>query len=173
MPPDRACRQSQGSADQQTGQDRLHQADARARYERVVEVVDNLRAAGVDQLGLLTEADRRTKPSAARRQLSAKSAAAVSRSITIIKGATLWQWQLAAAGRSQSRYQRHAADRRAAGAADHLHGDHASHPTGSGSAGAAAASAEPAAAGSKPGPYRGHHHRQRQEHEDQHGADHD
>ena len=30
-------------------------ADQRARYERVVEVVDNLRAAGVDQLGLLTE----------------------------------------------------------------------------------------------------------------------
>jgi len=30
-------------------------ADARARYERVVDVVDNLRAAGVDQVGLLTE----------------------------------------------------------------------------------------------------------------------
>ena len=30
-------------------------ADSRARYERVVDVVDNLRAAGVDQLGLLTE----------------------------------------------------------------------------------------------------------------------
>jgi len=30
-------------------------ADQRAKYERVVEVVDNLRAAGVDQLGLLTE----------------------------------------------------------------------------------------------------------------------
>ena len=30
-------------------------ADARSRYERVVDVVDNLRAAGVDQLGLLTE----------------------------------------------------------------------------------------------------------------------
>ncbi|MEZ5353542.1 MAG: biopolymer transporter ExbD [Bryobacteraceae bacterium] len=30
-------------------------ADSRARYERVVEVVDNLRAAGVDQLGMLTE----------------------------------------------------------------------------------------------------------------------
>ncbi len=30
-------------------------ADARARYEKVVEVVDNLRAAGVDQLGMLTE----------------------------------------------------------------------------------------------------------------------
>jgi biopolymer transport protein ExbD/biopolymer transport protein TolR len=30
-------------------------SDARARYERVVEVVDNLRAAGVDNIGLLTE----------------------------------------------------------------------------------------------------------------------
>ena len=30
-------------------------ADQRARYEKVTDVVDNLRAAGVDQLGLLTE----------------------------------------------------------------------------------------------------------------------
>ena len=30
-------------------------ADSRARYEKVEDVVDNLRAAGVDQLGLLTE----------------------------------------------------------------------------------------------------------------------
>ncbi len=30
-------------------------ADSRARYEKVVDVVDNLRAAGVDSLGLLTE----------------------------------------------------------------------------------------------------------------------
>ena len=30
-------------------------ADSRARYEKVVDVVDNLRAAGVDQIGLLTE----------------------------------------------------------------------------------------------------------------------
>ena len=30
-------------------------ADSRARYGRVVDVVDNLRAAGVDQLGLITE----------------------------------------------------------------------------------------------------------------------
>lgn len=30
-------------------------SDARARYEKVVEAIDNLRAAGVDQLGLLTE----------------------------------------------------------------------------------------------------------------------
>jgi biopolymer transport protein ExbD/biopolymer transport protein TolR len=39
-------------------------ADSRARYERVVEVVDNLRAAGVDQLGLLTEqVQEKGKPS--------------------------------------------------------------------------------------------------------------
>ncbi|MCW5980157.1 MAG: biopolymer transporter ExbD [Bryobacteraceae bacterium] len=30
-------------------------SDARARYERVVEVVDNARSAGVDNIGLLTE----------------------------------------------------------------------------------------------------------------------
>ncbi len=36
-------------------------SDARARYERVVEVVDNLRAAGVDNIGLLTELDARAK----------------------------------------------------------------------------------------------------------------
>ena len=34
-------------------------SDARARYEKVVEVIDNLRAAGVDQLGLLTEEIKR------------------------------------------------------------------------------------------------------------------
>src|SRR5579872_6527450 len=38
-------------------------ADSRARYEKVVDVVDNLRAAGVDQLGLLTEQiQENTKP---------------------------------------------------------------------------------------------------------------
>ena len=31
-------------------------ADARSLYKKVVDVVDNLRAAGVDQLGLMTEA---------------------------------------------------------------------------------------------------------------------
>ena len=33
----------------------LRQGGLRARYEVVVDVVHNLRAAGVDQLGLLTE----------------------------------------------------------------------------------------------------------------------
>ena len=40
-------------------------ADARAKYERVVEVIDNLRAAGVDQLGLLTEEIQKDKPAEA------------------------------------------------------------------------------------------------------------
>ena len=39
--------------------------DARARYERVVECVDNLRASGVDQLGLLTEPITEKKGAAA------------------------------------------------------------------------------------------------------------
>ena len=36
-------------------------ADSRARYEKVVEVVDNLRAAGVDNIGLVTELDAKAK----------------------------------------------------------------------------------------------------------------
>jgi biopolymer transport protein ExbD len=39
-------------------------ADSRARYEKVVDVVDNLRAAGVDQLGLLTEQVQDKRPGA-------------------------------------------------------------------------------------------------------------
>jgi len=35
--------------------------DSRARYERVVEVVDNIRSAGVDNIGLLTELDQKQK----------------------------------------------------------------------------------------------------------------
>jgi biopolymer transport protein ExbD/biopolymer transport protein TolR len=38
-------------------------ADARAKYKAVVDVVDNVRAAGVDDLGLLTE-QRKQKPGA-------------------------------------------------------------------------------------------------------------
>jgi biopolymer transport protein ExbD len=39
-------------------------ADARARFGSVVEVVDNVRAAGVDQLGLLTEQKKTPTPGA-------------------------------------------------------------------------------------------------------------
>jgi biopolymer transport protein ExbD len=35
--------------------------DSRSRYERVVEVIDNLRASGVDNIGLLTELDAKAK----------------------------------------------------------------------------------------------------------------
>ena len=37
-------------------------ADSRAKYEKVVDVVDNLRTAGVDQIGLLTEKDEKNRP---------------------------------------------------------------------------------------------------------------
>ena len=39
-------------------------ADARTKYGNVVEVVDNVRSAGVDQLGLLTEAKKPGVPGA-------------------------------------------------------------------------------------------------------------
>jgi biopolymer transport protein ExbD len=39
-------------------------ADARARYELVEDVIDNLRAVGVDQIGLLTEQDKKKMPAA-------------------------------------------------------------------------------------------------------------
>jgi biopolymer transport protein ExbD len=41
-------------------------ADARTKYGNVVEVVDNVRAAGVDQLGLLTEQRKAGAPAAPR-----------------------------------------------------------------------------------------------------------
>jgi biopolymer transport protein ExbD len=37
-------------------------SDSRAKFEKVVEVVDNLRAAGVDNLGLLTEQVQQLTP---------------------------------------------------------------------------------------------------------------
>ena len=45
----------EGPADQPHRQGSLPRADARARYQTVLDVVQNLQAAGVDQLGLLTE----------------------------------------------------------------------------------------------------------------------
>ena len=37
-------------------------ADSRSRYEVVEDVIDNLRASGVDQIGLLTEQDKKKMP---------------------------------------------------------------------------------------------------------------
>ncbi len=37
-------------------------SDARAKYGRVVEIVDEIRSAGVDQLGLLTEKTQNSRP---------------------------------------------------------------------------------------------------------------
>ena len=62
-------------------------ADQRARYEKVVEVVDNLRAAGVDQLGLLTEQLQEKNKAAA------AEAAPPRNNKRFIKGVSLWEWQ--------------------------------------------------------------------------------
>ena len=48
--------------------------DQRARYEKVVDVVDNLRAAGVDNIGLITDLDAKAK--AKMNDFSAEGAAA-------------------------------------------------------------------------------------------------
>jgi biopolymer transport protein ExbD len=48
-------------------------ADSRARYEKVVDVVDNLRAAGVDQLGLITEQMQETRNAPASKPAAAPS----------------------------------------------------------------------------------------------------
>src|SRR3954454_4249492 len=47
-------------------------ADSRAKYEKVVDVVDNLRAAGVDNLGLLTEQVQDKAPAKAASTASAQ-----------------------------------------------------------------------------------------------------
>ncbi|HUB82995.1 MAG TPA: biopolymer transporter ExbD [Bryobacteraceae bacterium] len=51
--------------------------DARANYGKIVDVVDNLRAAGVDQLGLLTEQLQEKGKPAATPEASAPSATSV------------------------------------------------------------------------------------------------
>ena len=51
--------------------------DQRARYEKVVDVVDNLRAAGVDNIGLITDLDPRAKA-----RMDAATAAAAAGGVT-------------------------------------------------------------------------------------------
>ncbi len=55
MPPDQLPQKVKDMLATQLDKTVYLKADARARYERVVEVIDNLRAAGVDNVGLLTE----------------------------------------------------------------------------------------------------------------------
>ena len=57
-------------------------SDARAKYEAVEDVVDNLRAAGVDQIGLITEqSPKESKPARPRRRPD---------SVRVFKGDLLW-----------------------------------------------------------------------------------
>ena len=62
-------------------------ADMRTRFGGVVQVVDSVRAAGVDDLGLLTD-QRKTAPAPRRLQLRRRRAN---------RGERPWEWQLARA----------------------------------------------------------------------------
>ena len=115
-------------------------ADARAKYESVEDVVDNLRAGGVDHLGLLTEHDRTSK---APRPLDKRNRQVVDRFQTVHQRRNLlWQWQLAGPAASTVQYQHDADDRYSARAADYLHGDFAGIAARAGCSGAATATAE-------------------------------
>ena len=80
-------------------------------------------------LGLLTEEiqenKRRRRHSLQRLQQAAAVAAQYQ-----LKEQSLWEWQLADRQGPESRHQHDAVDRCAAGAAHHLHGDHAATPKG-------------------------------------------
>ena len=120
-------------------------ADARAKFGSVVQVVDNVRSAGVDQLGLLTD----QKKSGALRPASRDTHRRAIEEISYGNG----NWRLRRG--SNLEHERHAAHRRVAGAADHLHGDHAPDAQGSGRPGAAATTAQSESAATDAGP----HHR--------------
>ena len=64
-------------------------ADARAKYQAVEDVVDNLRAAGVDQLGLITETPAGASESP-QPQLQFSRLAGLGKAS---KENYLWQWQ--------------------------------------------------------------------------------
>ena len=61
-------------------------ADARAKYGSVVDVVDNVRSAGVDDVGLLTEQKHETS--------TKKPPAGADYGRRLASRSSLWQWQL-------------------------------------------------------------------------------
>ena len=61
--PDQLTSAVKDKLDRKTGDKRVYiKADASAKYGKVVEVVDDVRSAGVDELGLLTQQKRSTTP---------------------------------------------------------------------------------------------------------------
>ena len=109
-------------------------ADARARYGSVVEVVDNVRAAGVDDLGSADRPEAKPDSRHAGRPHRQRRARRTIEEIRYGNGSR--------PAEAKARTQRNPADRRAAGAVDHLHGDHAADAEGPGRAGAPAAAAQ-------------------------------
>ena len=112
-------------------------ADARARYEKVVDVVDNLRAAGVDQLGSADRADSGASSRLPGQPTTAPSGQSAAGQIGSSNGdmevrirSNFMAMSVGGGRRSEVRYQYDADDRRLAGADHHFHGDHALTPKG-------------------------------------------
>ncbi len=107
-------------------------ADARAKYGNVVDVVDNVRAAGVDDVGLLTEqtTDHHRQETVGNRCY---------RWWHPVEGFIYVNGSWRVRRRLLGRYQRNPNDRRVAGVAYHLYGDHAADSEGPGRAGSPAA----------------------------------
>ncbi len=105
-------------------------ADARAHYKWVVDVVDDVRSAGVDQLGLLTE--QRQNP---------KQATTVTRAG---KRNTFMAMTTGGGGGQTADINVTPLIDVLAGAADYLYGDHAAYPQRTGGAGTTASAATPA-----------------------------
>jgi biopolymer transport protein ExbD/biopolymer transport protein TolR len=64
-PPDQLAQKVRDRLASKTDKRVFIKADARAKYGVVVDVVDNVRSAGVDQLGLLTDQRKNAVPAAA------------------------------------------------------------------------------------------------------------
>ena len=61
-PPDQLANKVKDQLANRTNREVFIRADARARYGTVTEVVDNVRSAGVDEVGLLTEQKKQGAP---------------------------------------------------------------------------------------------------------------
>jgi len=104
-------------------------ADARAQYKAVEDAIDDVRTAGVDEVGLLTP----EKGKVTSRAESRPVVAFVLKRFCSNRGSFKpWQCQWEAGGGYSFRHQCNAHDRRLAGAADHLHGHRAGDSQGSG-----------------------------------------
>ena len=93
MPADQLTGKVKDRLANRVGQAGLRQSRCARQFGAVVEVVDNVRAAGVDQLGLLTEQSKKKAAPGSRRSSASEPDSQIAR----IRGESLWEWQWARA----------------------------------------------------------------------------